>query len=462
MYASDVPLAHEVFRGKHPAVFLDDLCQYLTLVQTWNHYVVPALLPEKDLRAALRGGPMPTSVVRQAKQVLQDHPSVVGISVCYTRQVLGSLCLAKEIRRHSRARIVMGGTYFNDGVPEAWGAYRGFLDQVVVGAGEEPLVRLLSGEEPQGVPGVIDFGKGTRLALPPDYDLDLDGYGEPDFSDLDLTAYLSPLPVLPILTSRGCYWHRCAFCAHFQCAGTAYQQRSIPAVVEELAHHVDRGVRHFSFVDSIISPARFLELADAILAAGLDIRYYATAKPTRLFTRQVLARMVRSGCKFVIWGLESASQRVLDLMDKGTRIQDVQQVLEDAHAAGLRNHVFTMFGFPTETEAEFDATLRFLARNKRLLSVVHRTIFNLEQNTVVYDHPERFSIVRMRPRATDKTFDFECSVGMDRPRVERAFEAARPFLRSFSGHPRVNGDFKFRDHTLLFYCREDFTPAGKV
>ena len=102
-------------------------------------------------------------------------------------------------------------------------------------------------------------------------------------------------------------------------------------------------------MDDVIAASRFSQLADAILAAGLKLYYYAMAKPVKQFDYSVLSKMHQSGCRYLMWGVESGSQRVLDLMDKGIRIPEVDAVLNDTRKAGVRNHVFVMGGFPTET-----------------------------------------------------------------------------------------------------------------
>jgi len=159
----------------------------------------------------------------------------------------------------------------------------------VSGEGEWPLLHILSGDaDSQPVPGVIRLKDGQLTSAPVAVENDLDALGEPDFSDLDLRAYYSPKPVIPMLTSRGCYWRRCAFCVHYKSAGLTYRRRSIAAVIDELRHHVANGVGHFALIDEMIAPARFSQLADAILAAGLDVHYYALAKPARQFDRELL------------------------------------------------------------------------------------------------------------------------------------------------------------------------------
>ncbi len=447
--------AAETFRGAHPHEFYDRMDRYLVYTELWQRYVRSAIVRLERLQEGFRGGPMPALIERQAELVLHEKPSVVGISICYTQQLWAAMCLAKVLKQRSDVPIVLGGTFFNGGVEEHWAGHRHFVDYVVVGSGERPLVEILSGRARSNpVPGVATLQQDKVVQTPPVFDDDLDFAGDPDFSDLDLKRYYSPEPVLPLITSRGCYWHRCSFCSHFQSVGHSYQQRSIEALVTQLREHVARGIRHFSLVDDIIAPGRYARLSEAILDAGLDIRYSAMAKPVKQFDRELLQRMYQSGCRFIAWGLESGSQRILDLMDKGTNVDDIERVLATAHEVGIRNHVFIMCGFPTETRQEFQSTLDLLERHRAHISGVYRGMFELEAQAPIFKNPEKFSISRIRPKTTALLYDFDCATGMSRQQARQALTDAGPFLRSFSPASSQTWDFRFRDHVLLMYGRD--------
>jgi anaerobic magnesium-protoporphyrin IX monomethyl ester cyclase len=230
-------------------------------------------------------------------------------------------------------------------------------------------------------------------------------------------------------------------------------------LVRELASHVASGTRHFTFVDDIIAPARFNKLSKAVLEAKLDIRYHAMTRPMKAFTREILQNMYDAGCRFIMWGVESGSQRVLDLMEKGTNVAEVEQCLAISAEVGIKNHVFIICGFPTETREEFQETIEFLARAKKNIHCVHKTIFGLEPGTPVFDDPEKFGVTKLWVKPSGFIYDFECSTGMNREQARKALDDARPFFRSFAaGKELEQGDFRFRDHLLLMYCRDDEFP----
>ena len=456
--------AAETFRGEHPEEFYGQQEEMVLHSWLWERAVPPATSTPAALRHAMqRNQPPPAWVDRQAELVLAAEPTVVGISIGYTRQLLAGLSLASAIARRAPVPIVFGGTLFNCGVSASWAAHHWPVDYIVTGSGERPLVAILSGEaERHPVPGVIHRHGGKLRGSPPRFENDLDAIDGPDFSDLDLGGYYSPEPVVPVMTSRGCYWRRCSFCTHYRAVGDTYQLRSIPAVVAELARHVAAGVKHFALMDDIISPARFSQLAQAIIDAGLDIRYYGMAKPVKQFDREALALIRRSGCRFVLWGLESGCQRVLDLMDKGTTVADIEQVLDVAAEVGIRNHVFVICGFPSETREEFQTTVDLLARHRASIVRVHKTKFVLERDTPIFDHPERFSITRYWPSTNPTLFRFETSQGMTSAEAHETLEQTKPFLRSFDSPLPQHSDCRSRDHLLLLYSHEDGAAEDKA
>jgi hypothetical protein len=150
--------------------------------------------------------------------------------------------------------------------------------------------------------------------------------------------------------------------------------------------------------------------------------------------------------------VESANQRVLDLIDKGTKVDDVSNVLKNAHAAGIANHVFMICGFPTESEEEYAETLKFLDDHKDYIYAVHRGPFSLEPESPIMEHPERFGITRtwvVKDTAGGGRWSYEVNRGMSPERVLKVFVESLPFLRPFNPYARYLANF--RDHALLIY-----------
>jgi len=388
-------------------------------------------------------------------QILVEKPACVGFSMIFTQQLAVGALLGKLLRQRHGLKVLMGGSCFTDTAEDFLRWYPESADVIVSGEGEDALVGLLRDlNSPQNVPGAIFRRDGIVQKIPPTFRGELDFFGRPDFSDVRLRDYFSPEPVIPVLLSRGCYWRRCAFCVHYRSAGLSYRMHSIPFVIDMLKDFVAQGVRSFAFIDEMIAPKHFERLALAIKQANLDIAYYAMSKPVRQFTPEILALLAESGCKYMLWGVESGNQRVLELMDKGTIVADVAQTLRHAHAAGIKNHVFVICGFPTETPEEYQDTLRFLDENRDYIFAVHRGTFALERNSPIFDVPDRYGITRVWLKKDDPCggrWGYETTAGMSAQQAFAVWVEALPFLRVFNPYARSLPNF--RDHALLIYDR---------
>ena len=444
----------EVFRGRNDSEFYgapEHYEAYADLLLRFEQVYAQTLAGL--CRSCDQGGDMHRLLQMMLDGVLAEKPDCVGISMSFSPQVAVGSTLGRLLRKRHGIKVILGGSVFGDCGEEFLRQNPDVADFVVSGEGEEPLKQLLSDlEAPEKAPGCCYYRDGTLRQNEPAVCMELDLLPPPDFSDLNLKGYYSPEPVIPLLLSRGCYWRRCAFCVHYRSAGHGFRMHSIEYVVGMLRGMVSRGIRNFAFIDEMIAPKNFERLAGAIKDAKLDIAYYALAKPVRQFTPELLALMAESGCKYLLWGVESGSQRILDLMDKGTMVEEVSVVLRDAHAAGLANHVYIMCGFPTETLEEFALTIAFLERHKECIYGVHRGNFALERKSMVFEQPEKFGITRVRLAQSDAfggRWDYECASGMSMEQAKQVFEGMLPFLRAFN--PFTVRLANFRDHALLIY-----------
>ncbi|HOX28455.1 MAG TPA: radical SAM protein, partial [bacterium] len=248
-------------------------------------------------------------LARDAEKILATKPDVIGFSV-QNDQAAYSLALAKILRSNSGAKIIMGGYFPSAGNPlEILNAFD-WIDGLVVREGERPfveLLKLMSGERKKAVPGYIHRSKNgiTGKALSCEC-IEPDEAPPPDFSGYDMNGYWSPKTVLPYLTSRGCPWGRCSFCAHRENYGN-YREKSPKRVGEEIGKLKARyGARHFLICDEQIDGARLEAICRKI--KGEDVTFgLAGLKPGAGVSARRLKKASASGCKWVYLGVESFS-----------------------------------------------------------------------------------------------------------------------------------------------------------
>lgn len=191
------------------------------------------------------------------------------------------------------------------------------------------------------------------------------------------------------VSPRRCYWSRCAFCAQ----NNKYDDPRPPSkaelrpVFERLAALRAAGTRTVIFSDEALSPAMLRLLASGILERGLDIRWACRSKLELSHTPELFALLARAGCFEVLYGLESISMRVQELMDKrapGLDAGAIRRIFESMGRAGVGTHVNLIGAFPGDTVAEVQDTVDFLVD---VLPAVDGATFLLNRFALFPDTP---------------------------------------------------------------------------
>jgi radical SAM superfamily enzyme YgiQ (UPF0313 family) len=165
-------------------------------------------------------------------------------------------------------------------------------------------------------------------------------------------------------------------------------------ILHEVFHHPEIGL--FEFSDCLINGrmGELMALADLLIDRGPKIRWQAQAIVRPFMTRGVFDKLAASGCREMLFGIESGSQRVLDKMRKGFRIADAGRVVRDATRAGIDVVANFMFGFPGETEADFAATLAFVEKNARWIRYINPNpaVAGMAPGTYLWEHAAEFGV----------------------------------------------------------------------
>jgi hypothetical protein len=375
-------------------------------------------------------------------EVINAAPPVLGISIAAGSQVIPGLTLAYLVKQMARnIHIVIGGNYFTIVKDKLLKnpALFSLIDSVVVYEGEIALVELLdclSGcQELSKVPNLI-YRDGPEIrATEIRRIVNLDSLPAPSFEGLPLPLYFSPAPVLPVYASRGCYWGKCAFCNYVHSNSRQYTMRDfgrVRADIEQLARRYKCGL--FWFVDEALSPHYLEQLADDILAAGLKIEWATQARFEKEFDRELCAKLAKSGCRVLVFGLESACDRVLARMKKGNHPAVIREVLSASFRAGIINQISFFTGFPTETRAEAGQTLKFILDNIRWISLISFENFRLTLGSEIFNHPGEYQIEAIDPpKEYDLSwmYDYEVKQGLTSKESRTTFQLFRQVLAEF-------------------------------
>ncbi len=399
--------------------------------------------------------------------LVRGQPTIVGISIPTEGQMLAGMTLAHLIKQSGLdCHVTVGGphiTMLREQLPRAPALFR-LIDSAVPFEGEEPLLRLAEVVAGHGdlasVPNLIwragasvrvngsgaalihlswrggDRPAGSELAErpggapprgPATHRSARSGSETslparlPDFDGLPLGRYLSPYPVLPLLTAHGCYHGDCAFCNVGYGRGGHFRPLRPEQVVEQmLTLQRKYGVRHIFFADEAMTP-HSMRVMSALLQehvrnGGVPLHWCGCMRFERAITAELLQSMAAAGCRMILFGLETASERMIALMEKGTRRETMSRILKESAAAGIWNHTFFFFGFPTETMADAQETVNFVYAHGDVIHSASPGEFVLERYSPVHLRPRDFGVRRIIERPEQDLaiyFDYELESGLD-------------------------------------------------
>ncbi|MFZ7133913.1 MAG: B12-binding domain-containing radical SAM protein [Eubacteriales bacterium] len=336
--------------------------------------------------------------------IIEQDPDVIGISVTFDGQFIPALTLSRFIKSsYKKAHVVVGGhviTVLTDVLLKHKALFESYFDSAIINEGEHPLLRLIEnisdGKSLKEVPNLIYLDQGKICVNPVEHSEDINALPTPCFDDLPFDLYLNPELVLPLLSSRGCYWGKCAFCSDSEFYRCNYQCRDANMVADDIQELSRKyGVTHFSFSDEAISPSSMNRISDELIKRNINIRCSSNVRLERQFTPELSNKMYKAGFKLLYFGLESACNRVLDLMEKGITKETAIEVCRNVYNAGIWNHLYVIFGFPTESYSEVQETIDFLISNEHIIRSFKINSFALDKNAPIMKSPEHFGIIRI-------------------------------------------------------------------
>lgn len=324
--------------------------------------------PEAEFETVLR------RLAPQIVVVFEDNFNFLS-KMCLTRMREVAYHIL-ETSLHAGATTLVNGSDASDHALDY--LHRGFRC-VLLGEAEwtllEAVSHLLKGDEDalSSVAGLayLDTRSGELVKTPGRaFMRDLDHLPFPSRDLIDTDQYRNAWKAahgyfsLNVVASRGCPY-RCNWCAK-PIYGDSFSVRSAAAVAAEMRQlKYDFGADHLWFADDIfgLRPKWVRQLAAEVekLDAALPFKMQSRVD---LMTPDNAGALRRAGCAEVWMGAESGSQRVLDAMDKGTRVEQIAKARENLKREGIRACYFLQFGYPGETWQDIQSTIR-LVRDTR-------------------------------------------------------------------------------------------------
>lgn len=255
--------------------------------------------------------------------------------------------------------------------------------------------------------------------------------GTPDYSDLLLEKYISVIEIAnpmhslwsdgrwnKLTMAHGCYWGKCTFCDISLDYIKLYEPVAAKLLVDRMEELIAQtGANGFHFVDEAAPPALMREVALEILRRKLTVSWWTNIRFEKNFTADLCLLYKASGCIAVSGGLEVASDRLLDLIQKGVTVEQVAQVTRNFTEAGIMVHAYLMYGYPTQTVQETIDSLE-MVRQLFELGIIQSGFwhqFAMTAHSPVGMFPEEFGVI---PEMNDITFanndiQFKDKTGID-------------------------------------------------
>lgn len=313
----------------------------------------------------------------------------IGFSISYNSQVIPALIISNIIKgKNPNIKILFGGSFFYNYFNEFFNVFINFdiIDYVIIGRGESVIkdIILFGNDYIESNTDYETTNVNQRLYISTYNVVNEAVVYEPYFDDIDFEIYPTPEKAFPYMIRSSCYYGKCKFCN-----GDKLSQNDIRKDVsksfEKMEHISNRiGIKNVYLVDAALSPRDFVKISE--IKTPPSIRWIANARFDKpLADEKLMQRLYTNGCKMLRFGLESGSQYVLNLMNKGTNVKIAEDILKYSSNAGIQNHLYIMLGYPGETDIHRDETLEFLRRNKEYIASYSISFFQPIPNTPIYD-----------------------------------------------------------------------------
>ena len=303
--------------------------------------------------------------------------------------------------------VIIGGPGFNS--TENTKQFLGLQGvKAVVGAEmDEHLGDLLKdyfdGGDITKYPGV---STPTHLGEPTKYVFkELDQIPVPDYTDFPWDKY--PFKVIPYMAGRGCSWGKCNFCLDVKYVnGRTFRSHSSEKIMSDLttlSQEVGTNIVNFTDIKLNSHVGVWNEIIDKLPTVIQDPVWFCSVHVDNRVNNgldlETLKRAKAAGLTRISFGLETASQRLLDHMNKGTTVERLEQFVNDVYKAGISLRATMFVGYLTETHEDLRLTYEFLERNKHCFDRVRVSRFQIFEMAPIYqelDTQERSQILDNR------------------------------------------------------------------
>jgi len=304
----------------------------------------------------------------------KTKPRVVGIQ-CYTFDLYNIRKMLRSAKRIG-AVTILGGPHPSAVPLETMDFFRNNLDYAFQGEAEigfSKLIDKLAGIKDcsfEDIEGLIWRKHGDIRINEKHFIRDIDSLGGVSWDLIKPQAYppaqhgafFKKFPIAPIMVTRGCPYS-CTFCAGFNVSGKILRKRNVQNVISEIRMlHDDLGIREFHIVDDnfTLDKEYANNFLQALKATNLNMSW-AVPNGIRMDTLddEILELMKETGLYLISLGIESGTDRILNLMKKNITVDKIKSSVAMIRRHGIEIAGFFIVGFPGETKEDIERTIDF-------------------------------------------------------------------------------------------------------
>ncbi len=354
-----------------------------------------------------------------SKKIEEINPKLVCISVPFPGNLFAALRCGSFIKKKfPHIKVAMGGGFANTELRSLSDArVFEFFDFITLDDGELPIENLIGFID--GTKSINDLKRTFLLENNQvkyfNYSLRADykqaQVGTPDYTDLLLDKYISVIELInpmhslwsdgrwnKLTMAHGCYWGKCTFCDISLDYIKTYEPITANLICDRIETIIKQtGQNGFHFVDEAAPPALMRAVALEIIKRKLVVSWWTNVRFEKSFTRDLCLLLKTSGCIGVSGGLEVASDRLLELIQKGITVAQVAQVNKNFTDAGIMVHAYLMYGFPTQTAQETIDSLEMVRQmfEAGILQSAFWHRFAMTAHSPVGLDPEKYSVQKI-------------------------------------------------------------------
>jgi len=353
------------------------------------------------------------------QRIIEVQPELVCMSVPFPGNLYTSLRCGQWIKKnYPHIKVAMGGGFANTELRSLSDArVFEFYDFITLDDGEAPLeilIEHIDGKKEQSelkrcftlVDGKVTYINNTSCS-----DYKQGQVGTPDYDGLLLDKYISVIEVTnpmhslwsdgrwnKLTMAHGCYWGKCTFCDISLDYIKSYEPITASLLVDRMEELILKtGQNGFHFVDEAAPPSMMKAVAIEIIRRKLVVSWWANVRFEKSFTQDLCQLLKASGCIAVSGGLEVASDRLLQLIQKGITVSQVAKVSKHFTEAGIMVHAYLMYGFPTQTVQETIDSLEMVRQffETGVLQSAFWHLFTMTAHSPIGLEPEKYLVKKV-------------------------------------------------------------------